>query len=130
MLTDIRNREDIEILINHFYEKITNDILMGPIFNDIANVDWAHHLPKMHDFWNMALFDAPGYEGHPLKPHLALNAHHKITAKHFETWLKLFFITVDEHFKGEKAEEIKLRAKSIGETWSYKIDYLNKLDHK
>jgi hemoglobin len=126
-MKDIRNREDIELLINHFYEKIGNNKLLGPIFNHIANVDWGHHLPKMYDFWNMALFDVPGYEGHPLKPHLVLNSHHQIGHNHFETWLKLFNETVDEHFVGEKATEIKLRAKGIGETWAHKIDYLNKL---
>ena len=126
MLPDITNKTDIEFLINRFYDKIKLDEFLGPIFNHIANVDWEHHLPKMFSFWNMALFDAPGYTCHPLKPHLALNAHHKLNPKHFEEWLSLFFSTVNEHFEGVKAEEIKQRAKDIGATWSYKFEYLNK----
>lgn len=123
---DIENKIDIEILINSFYEKIRSHALMGPIFNEIAHVDWVHHLPKMYDFWNMALFNVPGYTGHPLKPHLELNQHFKIKHEHFDTWLSLFNSTVDEHFVGSKANEIKERANSIGKTWAYKFDYLNK----
>lgn len=125
---DLRNKEDIELLINSFYVKISEDELMGPIFNEIAHVDWAHHLPKMYDFWNMAIFGVEGYTGHPMKPHLALNSFHRINTSHFKKWLSLFFETVDEHFMGEKAEEIKQRAKSIGDTWAHKFEYLNKLN--
>jgi hemoglobin len=130
MLTDITDRNDIEHLINSFYVKIGENELMGPIFNEIANVDWGHHLPKMYDFWDMALFDTPGYASHPLKPHIALNAMHKLKPIHFDTWVKLFCNNVDELFAGEKAEEIKIRAKSIGETWMYKFEYLNNLEKK
>ncbi len=125
-IRDIENKEDIVILINNFYEKIRSNELMGPIFNEIAHVNWAHHLPKMYDFWNMALFDKPGYVGHPLKPHLELNQHFKINNEHFKTWLILFNSSVDELFTGPMAEEAKQRAKSIGETWAYKFEYLNK----
>jgi hemoglobin len=126
LLTDITNRKDIEILINLFYDKVKSDKLLGPIFNHIAKVDWEYHLPKMYSFWEMVLFDKSGYEGHPLKPHLALNEHHKIDSVHFEAWLSLFNNSVDECFIGKKAEEIKLRAKDIGASWAYKFDYLNK----
>jgi hemoglobin len=129
LLQDIKNKSDIETLINHFYGKIKLDELMGPIFNHIANVDWEHHLPKMYSFWEMILFDTPGYQGHPLKPHLALNAHHQINGQHFETWLALFSVAVDELFIGAKADEIKTKAKEIGATWMYKLDYLNKVEH-
>jgi hemoglobin len=126
MLDDLKNREDIELLINTFYEKIVADELLGPIFNEIAKVDWSHHLPKMYDFWNMALFDAPGYLGHPITPHLALNQQIKIKSEHFEAWLRLFNFAVDELFMGSKADEIKERAKEIGISWAYKFEYLNK----
>lgn len=57
---------------------------------------------------------------------MEINAKNPLTALHFETWLGLFDKTVDELFTGEKATEIKLRAKNVGMSWSYKMDYLNK----
>jgi len=36
-----------------------------------------------------------------------------IQTQHFDQWLKLFRETVQEHFSGEKADEILMRAESI-----------------
>ena len=47
----INNREDIELLVNKFYEKVKVDETIGYIFNEIANINWDKHLPKMYDFW-------------------------------------------------------------------------------
>ena len=128
MATDIKDKEDIKILVDAFYVKVQKNELLGPIFIDLMKVNWDTHLPKMYDFWNMILFEVPGYEGYPLRPHLEINAKNPLTALHFETWLGLFDTTVDELFIGEKATEIKLRAKNVGMSWSYKMDYLNKLE--
>ncbi|MEZ4841275.1 MAG: group III truncated hemoglobin [Flavobacteriaceae bacterium] len=47
---DITNKHDIELLVNTFYDKVkTNKIII--FFNDVAKVDWEHHLPKMYSFW-------------------------------------------------------------------------------
>ncbi|WP_367274609.1 group III truncated hemoglobin [uncultured Lutibacter sp.] len=50
-MKDINNREDIELLVNKFYEKVKVDETIGYIFNEIANINWDKHLPKMYDFW-------------------------------------------------------------------------------
>jgi hemoglobin len=128
MKTDIKNKEDIKILVDAFYVKVQKNELLGPIFTDLMKVNWEKHLPKMYDFWNMILFEVPGYQGYPLRPHLEINSKNPLTSLHFETWLGLFDKTVDELFLGEKATEIKLRAKNVGMSWSYKMDYLNKLE--
>ncbi|MES2797276.1 MAG: group III truncated hemoglobin [Bacteroidota bacterium] len=127
MPTDIQNKADIQVLVDRFYEKIRLNEVLGPIFIDLAKVNWETHLPKMYNFWNMVLFEELGYEGHPLRPHLAINAQQPLSPMHFDTWLNLFDETVDEIFEGEKATEIKLRAKNVAMSWAYKIDYMNKL---
>jgi hemoglobin len=126
MLTDIKNKDDIKLLVDTFYGKIRENELLGPIFIDLAQVNWEKHLPKMYNFWNMILFDEPGYEGHPLRPHLIINQVQPLTPFHFDTWLNMFDATVDELFEGEKADEIKTRAKNVAMSWAYKIDYMNK----
>jgi hemoglobin len=126
MKKDLENREDIEVLVDNFYAKIRQNEILGHIFNDIAQVDWEKHLPKMYSFWEMILFDKEGYQGQPLRPHLAINQQHPLTPEHFSLWFQLFESTVNEYFEGDKAIEVKQRAKSIALTWASKIDYLNK----
>ena len=126
MKKDLENREDIEVLVNNFYDKIRQNETLGYIFNDIAHVDWQKHLPKMYSFWEMILFEKEGYQGQPLRPHLAVNQQYPLTPEHFSLWFQLFENTVNEFFEGEKAIEVKLRAKSIALTWASKIHYLNK----
>jgi hemoglobin len=47
---DIVSRADIEHLVNHFYNRVRADEILGPIFDDVAHTDWDAHLPKMYDF--------------------------------------------------------------------------------
>ena len=39
MKTDIRNRKDIEKLVNTFYDKVKTDEVIGYLFNDVAQVN-------------------------------------------------------------------------------------------
>ena len=128
MKNELKDKNDIKVIVDTFYDKIRLNEVLGPIFVDLMHVNWDKHLPKMYNFWNMILFDEPGYEGHPLKPHLEINQKVKLTPFHFDTWLNLFDETVDQLFEGEKAVEIKLRAKNVAISWAYKIDYMNKLN--
>lgn len=106
MKNDITNRDDIKLLVDDFYKKVQADELLGPVF---SHVNWPHHLPIMYDFWSSMLLGDQSYRGNPLQKHLPL----AIQPKHFERWLKLFHATVDEHFYGDKAEEVKMRSQSI-----------------
>ena len=106
MKNDITDREDIQLLVDDFYNKVQADELLRPVF---SHVDWRRHLPIMYDFWSSMLFGDQTYRGNPLQKHLPL----PIEPKHFQQWLKLFHATVDEHFSGEKAEEVKFRSETI-----------------
>jgi hemoglobin len=55
-----------------------------------------------------------------MQKHKELHNKCPLTHAHFNHWNEVFRQTVDEHFKGEKAEEIKLRAKSISDVIMYK----------
>jgi hemoglobin len=110
MTKDIKNRQDIELLINSFYDKVRQDKTIGFIFNDTIGADWSHHLPKMHQFWDMVLFSTPGYAGNPTNVHVALNKHIPLMKEHFDRWLELWNETVDALFAGENADQAKNRA--------------------
>jgi len=120
-MNDIANRQDIELLINRFYDKVRADATIGFIFNDIAKVDWPAHLPTMYNFWESVIFYTATYRGNPMELHKQLNTKVPLTAEHFEQWLHLFTTTVDELFKGDKAELAKQRAQSIATMIQVKI---------
>ena len=120
MKTDIQNRKDIEVLVNAFYEKVKTDAVIGYLFNDVAQVNWATHLPKMYDFWENILFYTGNYDGNPMARHKELHDKSTMTKAHFQHWIDLFNKTVNYHFEGPKAEEIKNRAMNIATAMMYK----------
>ncbi len=116
-LKPIATREEIKILVDSFYDKVKLDSLIGPIFNDTAKVNWDEHLPRLYNFWEDLLLGTNNYNGRPFPPHMTLN----LKMEHFERWLQLFFITVDENFIGLKAEEAKSRALRIAKNFSVNL---------
>ena len=121
MKKDIEKRSDIEQLVDHFYEKVKRDPTIGYIFNDIAKVDWQHHLPIMYAFWESIIFNKNSYSGNPMAIHAKLNRQTPLTAAHFKQWLHLFTTTVDELFQGRKAQLAKERAASIAAVIEAKV---------
>lgn len=120
-LPDLSARPDIERLVDAFYDRVQADDLLGPIFNDIAQVDWSSHLPKMYDFWESVLFGAPAFKGNPLSVHRLLARQASMTEREFGRWLDLFRTTVDELFAGPVADEAKLRASRIAGVMQHHI---------
>ena len=114
--SDISSRDDIVHLVDTFYERVGRDGLLGPIFNDIAHVDWVHHLPRMYDFWDSVLFGRTAFKGNPLAVHRALAQLTPLTGREFTAWLTLFHGTVDDLFAGAIATQAKIRASRIATT--------------
>lgn len=123
---DIQNREDIELLVNTFYDKIRTNAILGYIFNDVAKLDWEHHLPRMYSFWASLLLDEQSFSGNPMAKHISLSRKTAMTSKEFNEWVSLFHQTVDELFYGQRANEAKIRAKNIARTFLNKIESMNK----
>ena len=124
MKTDISNREDIELLVNTFYDRVRTDGVIGYLFTDVARVDWSEHLPKMYNFWENILFYTGNYSGSPMLVHRELHQKSTMNEGHFQHWVTLFTATVDDLFEGERATEIKDRATNIAGVMMYKT--LNK----
>ena len=114
-MNDIETRKDIEQLINEFYIKMLDDIVIGFIFTDIAKINLDEHRAIICDFWETVLFNRPVYKRGPevMKVHHELNKKIKLKKGHFTRWLYLFCSTVDELFEGECANRAKDRAHSI-----------------
>lgn len=115
---DIANKQDLEIIVNHFYEKVKQDDLIAIMFE---HVNWDTHLPLMYDFWDNVLFYTGNYTGNPMAKHMMANDRFQMTKNHFDRWLMLFDKTVDELFSGKNAALLKERARSIATIMQIKI---------
>jgi hemoglobin len=118
---DIITSADVRTLVDSFYERVMRDDLLAPIFNDVAHVDWARHLPTMYHFWESLLLGTGTYQGAPFPKHAVL----PVQKEHFSRWLALFVETVDAHFNGTKADEAKGRAASIADTFAQRMGLLD-----
>ena len=125
MKPDITNRTDIEKLIILFYEKVKKDTVIGFIFTDVVPINWEHHIPLIVDFWETILLDNPVYKKNAMEVHYDLNKKLPLKKEHFESWLNLFFTTLDELFEGKIATLAKTRAKSIADVMLFKMSNAN-----
>lgn len=121
MKKDIVTRNDIELLVNEFYNKVKQDKEIGFIFLDVAHVNWEKHLPVMYDFFENMLFYTGSYTGNPMELHKHVNRLFPLTTAHFNQWNYLFSTTVDELFEGTTATLVKQRAKGISIVMQMKI---------
>ncbi|TWI83215.1 hemoglobin [Lacibacter cauensis] len=128
MKQDIRNREDIRLLMERFYDKLLADESISYLFTDVAKINLDEHFPVLVDFWDSILFQADTYQKNAMKPHVDLHQQSPLQAHHFKTWLGYFIATVNELFEGEKAELARQRATSIATVMQIKvIEMKNKL---
>ncbi len=116
---DITTMDDIQLLVNTFYEKIRINPLLGGIFNGTIKDHWPQHLEKMYRFWQTLLLEEHTYFGSPFLPHAQL----PVEQRHFDTWLKLWYDTIDQHFTGVKADEAKWRGDKMAVMFLSKIEY-------
>jgi hemoglobin len=124
MNVDIESREDLNLLVRSFYDKLLEDEVVGYLFTEAIDLDLEAHFPRLVDFWEVQLLHSGRYEGNPMKVHLDLHQIEQLTKAHFDRWLELFNATVDAHFAGQKARLAKERALSIATVMQIKIAQL------
>ena len=125
MRKDISTREDIELLMNNFYEKLLSDEAINYIFTDVAKLDIKTHIPVIADFWESVLLNKNVYHKNTMKIHMDLNDKTRLMRSHFDVWLKHFSATVDELFDGDIALLAKQRATSVATVMQIKIAQKN-----
>ncbi len=110
---DLDSPEQIAEMVRRFYGDVAQDDRLGPIFNDVAEVDWSEHLSRLTLFWSRVLLGIHGYDGNPLRKHADVNRREPFTAAHFDRWLELFSETIDLGWVGPKAEQAKQLARNV-----------------
>jgi|LakMenEpi03Aug12_release.lakeMendotaPanAssembly.Ray.scaffolds.fasta_scaffold82643_2 hemoglobin len=121
----ISSPSDIKTLVDRFYDKVNQDEILSPIFNEIMQVNWDTHLPIMYQFWGSLLLGEHSYTGNPMQKHIEISKIVPLGEKEFARWLELFNQNIDEHFTGPKAEEAKLRASNIARLMEFNLSSIN-----
>lgn len=120
-MQDIQNQDDLYLLVDEFYKKLLADTSISYIFTDVVKVHILEHLPVLVTFWSQGILGTGGYTKNLTQIHLDINAKEHLTPELFAIWLNHFYTTVDELFKGQKAEQIKTQALSISTIMQIKI---------
>jgi hemoglobin len=120
---DITIENDIQRLVNTFYERVRKDDTIGQIFNTIIGDDWSRHLPIMYQFWTTILLNQPGYRGNVINKHIELDKKMPLRKEHYDRWYSLWENTVNDLFSGPVADEAKNRASLMLHLINMKVDW-------
>lgn len=126
-MKNLESREDIELLVNSFYDKVVKDEAIGFFFKDVIKVDWDKHLTKMYSFWESILFGQMSYKGNPMAVHFPINQLEAMEKRHFEKWLELWKQTIEENFIGENASMAITKSENIANLMAYKMEMARKM---
>lgn len=106
--SDMIDEAMIERLVRRFYDRVREDDLIGPVFNERIH-DWEPHLRNLMDFWSSVTLASRRYHGAPLRMHLNL----PVSGAHFDRWLALFEETAREVCDPQSAQAFIERARRI-----------------
>jgi len=121
---DICTTEDINHLVNNFYQKALTDDKIGHFFTEVIFLEIEKHLPIICLFWESILFNNSTYKGNPMVKHLRMHQKHALSKSDFNQWIALWEQTVNQFFKGEKAQKAIESAKNIGNLMQFKLNIL------
>jgi hemoglobin len=120
-LPDLDSRAQIHDLVVRFYREIALDDVLAPVFIDVAEVDWAVHIPKLIDFWCRVLLGQPGYDGFVLGAHRQVHEIEAFAPALFDRWYELFVESVDAGWRGPYADTAKVHAARVAGTLSRRL---------
>lgn len=118
---DLDTVDEIAEMVRRFYQDVAQDDLLGPMFIDVAQVDWNEHLPKLTEFWSRVLLGIHGYSGNPLKAHFEIHEQERFTHAHFERWINLFYDAVQGGWQGPVVDRALNLARNVARVHSTQL---------
>lgn len=110
---DLTTRGAIDELVTTFYREIVFDELLEPVFSEIAEVDWAEHIPVLIDYWTSILIGTDDYRGSIMGVHRHLHGLAPIERAHCDRWFSLWVGCIDERWAGPVADRAKSHAAAL-----------------
>lgn len=112
-LDDLSTRADVHDLVVEFYREVVFDEVLEPLFGEVAEVDWAQHIPKLIDYWCRILLRDGGFAGPVTAVHRHLHSLEPIRVEHCDRWYSLWVRSVDARWAGPVADHAKAHAASM-----------------
>lgn len=112
-------KEHIRCLVNHFYQKVQQDELLGPVFNKVVRVNWDEHIPLLCQFWNSVMLKTNEYHGNAYQKHVELKKLTTLNEEQVQRWLFLFNQEAINHLPNEAAHAIISKAALIAESLKF-----------
>lgn len=119
---ELDSRTEIHDLVVHFYREVAFDDLLGPVFGEVAEVDWSTHIPKLIDYWCRVLLGQRGYDGSFLGAHRRVHDVQAFDPALFDRWLQLFEESVDARWAGPGADRAKRHAGRMAESLARQLE--------
>lgn len=129
-IRDIETRDDCERLVRTFYGRALTDPVIGYLFTDVAKLDLEAHVPRITRFWETILLGAQTYGGGAFRPHLELNFKAPLKQGHFDRWLYLWRMSVDELFSGPRAELAKAHAERVARAFHARLRSFDEFENQ
>jgi len=101
--------EQIEALVDRFYDRIQVHPTLGPVFNAAVD-DWDEHKRLLVSFWTSVVLRAGTYRGNPMAAHQPL----ALGEDHFARWLALWDDTAHDVLPQRQAQHVSEIAQRIG----------------
>lgn len=122
-MKDIATRQDILLILQSFYTKLLEDTNINFFFTKITSVDLhlEEHLEILATFWEQSLFLKGGYSNNMFKIHKSVYEKHPFSTEHYQIWLNHLNNTIDAHFQGIVAEQMKTNALSMATVMQIKL---------
>lgn len=107
---DLDSRSAIHDLVVGFYREIVNDDLLGPVFEEVAEVDWPVHIPRLIDYWCRILLHEPVYNGSMAAAHREVHKIEAFRPEHFDRWFELWCESIHARWQGPNADLARAHA--------------------
>ncbi len=111
----------IDTVVALFYNAARRHDVLGPVFARHIT-DWPAHEAKIASFWKKAIRHEPGYEGNPMRAHLATG---DVSPEHFPLWLELFDETLHRSLPSDAAAAWSTLAHRIGRGLRMGVEDMN-----
>lgn len=122
-MKDIQTREDVLLIMREFYKKLLDDEKMSVFFTVATDVSQHldNHFEILADFWMQSLFLTGNYQNNMFLLHKKVHEKFSFRKEHYDTWLSYLYSSIDQNFKGKKAEQMKTQALSIATILKIKL---------
>lgn len=110
---DITTPTHVHDLVVTFYREVVFDEVLEPMFGEVAEVDWAEHIPKLIDYWCWILFGTGSPTGAVTRAHRHLHGLSPVQREHCDRWFDLWCRSIDAHWAGPTADHARSHAATL-----------------